>query len=426
MAHIAVVTGIARSGTNLIGRMLAQHRDFAFAMDPFLPVFKWFRSSVVDQARRSSGVVVTEPFPPSAPIDDYYFHGERQRFMEAISAADFRLPFDEANWPLLQKDLEGRAAHESADLVPYLGELKASTYASIWQAGMDLVVKHRGKGNPLWVGVKELWCVEFIPHLVKAFPFAKAVVIVRDPRAVVASMLKMGEDDATQQAQILSYVRHWRKLAAFLFMFRTMPAMDDRLIVIRYEDLVKGPEETAQELCRFFGVGYDPAMLDVSGFYDPSRKAAWRGNSSFKASVAEVDAGLANRWETYLPEPSVRLIDFLAGTDMRLFGYEPRTGGIPGSEADIPLDAFAGSYGTQASWRSDSGDLLLDMGLEIARRSLLASPTRPNEDLIKRCFLFTQVYDGLKKTLIAQVGRPVAHRDTIAKKKIAPTRYIHE
>lgn len=422
MAHIAVVTGIARSGTNLIGRMLAQHRDFAFAMDPFLPVFKWFRSSVVDHVRQSGSAAVTEPVPPSAPIDDYYFHGERQRLMEAINTADFRIPFDEANWPLLQKDLEGRAIHESADLVPYLSELKGPTYASIWQAGMNLVAKHRGQGSPLWVGVKELWCVEFIPHLVKVFPSAKAVVIVRDPRAVVASMLKMGENDVTQQAQILSYVRHWRKLAAFLLMFRTMPAMADRLMVVRYEDLVKEPEDKARELCRFFGVGYDPAMLDVAGFYDPSRKAAWQGNSSFKASVAEVDADLANRWETYLPEPSIRLIDFLAGADMRLFGYEPRTGGIPGSEADIPLEAFVGSYGAQASWRSDSGDLLLDMGLEIIRRSLLASPTRPNEELIKRCFLFPQVYDDLRKTLVAQAGTPVAKPDTIAKDKLSPTR----
>ena len=414
MAKIAFVTGIARSGTNLIGRMLAQHQDFAFAMDPFLPVFKWFRSSVVDQVRRSGSEAVPEPVPPSAPIDDYYFHGERQRLMEAISGADFRIPFDDANWPLLQKDLEGRAIHESADLVPYLSELKAPTYASIWQAGMNLVAKHRGKGSPLWVGVKELWCVEFIPHLVKAFPSAKAVVIVRDPRAVVASMLKMGEDDVTQQAQILSYVRHWRKLAAFLLMFLAMPAMADRLYVVRYEDLVKEPENKAQELCMFFGVGYDPAMLDMAGFYDPSRKSAWQGNSSFKASIVEVDAELANRWETYLPEPSIRLVDFLVGADMRLFGYEPRTGGIPGSEADIPLEAFVGSYGAQASWRSDSGDLVLDMGLEIARRSLLASPTRPNEELIKRCFLFTQVYDNLKKTLGAQTGTPVTKRDTIA------------
>lgn len=316
--------------------------------------------------------------------------------MEVVRAVDFHLPFDEGNWPSLQKDLEARAIHESADLVPHLKDMKAPTYAEMWGAGMNLVARYRSEGTPLWVGVKELWCVEFIPHLVKAFPSAKAVVIVRDPRAVVASMLKMGESDPTQQAQILSYVRHWRKLAAFLFLFSGMPAMADHIIVVRYEDLVKEPERKAREICRFFGVEYDPTMLDVAGFYDPSRKASWQGNSSFKTTVAEVDAGLAERWETYLSESSLRLIDFLAGLDMRLFGYEPRSGTIPGSEADVPLDAFVASYGTQASWRSDSGDLLLDIGLEIARRSLLATPTRPNEDLIRRCFLFTELFDQLR------------------------------
>ena len=422
MAHIAFVTGIARSGTNLIGRMLAQHRDFAFAMDPYLPVFKWFRSGVADQMRKLGGLAITEPIPPAAPLDDYYFHGERQQLMEMIRIADFHLPFDDANWPLLQKDLEGRAIHESADLVPYFSELKAPTYASIWQAGMNLVAKHRGRGIPLWVGVKELWCVEFIPHLVTAFPSAKAVIIVRDPRAVVASMLRMGEDDETQQAQILSYVRHWRKLAAFALILRTMPVMADHLIVIRYEDLVKEPEEKAHELCRFFGISYDPAMLNVAAFYDPSTKATWKGNSSFRSTVMEIDADLANRWETYLPEPTMRLIDFLAGADMRLFGYEPRTGTIPGSEADIPVEAFAGKYGVQASWRSDSGDPLLDLGLEIVRRSLLASRKRPNLDLIKRCFLFEQVYENIKQALVAQAGRTVAQRETAAEDSLAPTR----
>jgi hypothetical protein len=243
--------------------------------------------------------------------------------------------------------------------------------------------------------------------LIKTFPSAKAVVIVRDPRAVVASMLKMGESDATQQAQILSYVRHWRKLAAFVFAFRMSPDLAERLLVVRYEDLVGQPEDHARRLCRFFGVDYDPSMVDVAGFYDPSRKAVWQGNSSYKASVGGVDADLANRWETYLAEPLVRLIDFLAGTDMRLLGYEPRTGRVPGSEADIPVEAFVESYGARASWRSDSRDLLLDMGLEIARRALLASQCKPDENLIKRCFLFPQVYNELQKDVLVPADRPV-------------------
>jgi hypothetical protein len=384
--------------------MLAQHRDLAFAMDPFLPVFKWFRSDVAEEARRAGRLAVAEPIPPSAPLDDYYFNRERQQLMEAIKTADFHLGFNQTNWALLQKDLEKRAIHESADLIPHLGELKAATYASIWETGMNVVANYRGNGSSAWAGVKELWCVEFIPHLIKAFPTAKAVVIVRDPRAVVASMLKMGEHDSTQRGQILSYIRHWRKQAAFIVMLRRMRGMDGRLMVVRYEDLVKEPGEKARELCRFFEVDYDPTMVDVAGFYDPSRKSTWEGNSSFKSSLGEIDADLANRWETYLPTSSRRLVEFLAGVDMRLFGYEPKTSAILGNEADVPVEDFFGSYGADASWRSDSGDAFLDLGLEIARRSLLAAPSRPAEDLIKRGFLFPQVYDDLKKSLERQMS----------------------
>ncbi len=395
MFNFAFVTGIARSGTNLIGRMLAQHRDFAVAMDPFLPILKWFRSGVSAAGIRSNSLPLRVPIQPAAPLDDYYFFEERQHLMEAIRTADLNLSFEEERWPSLQKDLEGRAIHECADLVPYLAQLKAPTYASIWQAGLDLVAQKRGKGSPRWVGVKELWSVEFISHFLTTFPSSKAVIIVRDPRAVVASMLKMGEDDSSQQAQILSYVRHWRKLAAFASCLYKTPAAEERLVLIRYEDLVRDPEGKSHELCRFFGVEFDPAMLDAAAFWDPSRQSSWRGNSSYTASVSEINASFASRWESYLTQSQIRLIDFLCGADMLLFGYHPRTCCLPISETEIPVSAFVESYGAPASWRSDSGDPLLDLGLEVVRRSLLTSSNRPAPKLITRCFLFEEVYDQL-------------------------------
>jgi hypothetical protein len=396
-ARFAFVTGIARSGTNLIGRMLAQHRDFAFAMDPYLPVLKWFRSSVAEKAVAEGQLPAAWSVPPSSPLDDYYFREDRQQLMEAIRSADLSLPFDEGQWELLQRDLENRAMHECADLVPHLAELRGQTYASIWEAGLNLIVRERGRGAARWAGVKELWCVEFIPHLLKAFPLSKAVIIVRDPRAVVASMLKMGEEDPSQQAQILSYARHWRKLAAFTVLFRSMPAIAERLAVICYEDLVTEPETQARDLCRFFDVAFDPAMLDVASFWDPSKQSAWEVNSSYKDAVSGIERDLATRWERYLPEDCIRLVDFLCGPEMALFGYQPRTGGRALTESDIPLQAFIESYGAKASWRSDAGDPLLDIGLEIARRALLASPERPESGLLKRCFLFELMYDCLRE-----------------------------
>jgi hypothetical protein len=44
---------------------------------------------------------------------------------------------------------------------------------------------------------------------------------------------------------------------------------------------------------------------------------------------------------------------------------------------------------------------LLDLGLEVARRALLACAERPDARLIERCFLFEQVFDDLKKVQAA-------------------------
>jgi hypothetical protein len=401
MQQLAFVTGIARSGTNLIGRMLGQHQEFAVAMDPFLPVLKWFRSAVAARAIGGGTPELCQPVPPSAPIDDYYFMYERQRLMDAIQAADLTIPFEQDSWRSLQADLEGRAIHECADLVPHLIDLKAATYAAIWEAGVNLVARVRGNGACRWVGIKELWCVEFIPHLHAACPSAKSVVILRDPRAAIASMLKMGENDPTQQAQICSYVRHWRKLIAFVTYYRTKPTVADRLLTIRYEDLVCEPEQTAQEICRFFQVQYDPAMVDMAGCWDPSRRSRWQGNSSYESSLSKIDSELASRWEGYLSDTHLRLIEYLCGPDMVLAGYRPRSLQLPVSEAEVPADAFLSSYGALTSWRSDSGDPLLDLGLEVVRRVLLVGASRPDDSLLKRCFLFPEVYDRLRDALEA-------------------------
>jgi hypothetical protein len=85
---------------------------------------------------------------------------------------------------------------------------------------------------------------------------------------------------------------------------------------------------------------------------------------------------------------------------MRLFGYQPRGGRLPAIE-QLPTRAYLSTYGEPSSWRSDSGDPLLDLGLEVARRALLACAERPDARLIERCFLFEQVFDDLKKVQAA-------------------------
>jgi hypothetical protein len=320
--------------------------------------------------------------------------------MAAVQATRMDIAFDQARWAALQADLEQRAIHECADLVPHLAQVSAPTYAAMWQAGLDLVAAKRGKDKPAWVGVKELWSIEFVTHFLREWPSSKTVLIVRDPRAVVASMLKMGENDASQQAQILSYLRHWRKTAAFALTLRASPQADGRFMIVRYEDLVARPDERARELCRFFDVPFHPGMIDASGFWDPSRRSNWQGNSSYATAVSSIDPGLAERWKTYLPEASATLIDYICGPDMRLFGYQPRGGRLPAIE-QLPTRAYLSTYGEPSSWRSDSGDPLLDLGLEVARRALLACAERPDARLIERCFLFEQVFDDLKKVQAA-------------------------
>jgi hypothetical protein len=111
------------------------------------------------------------------------------------------------------------------------------------------------------------------------FPNARYVHLLRDPRDVAKSSIGMG-----WAGNVFYGVNHWiaserdfERLAA-----KVPPTRVHRM---RNEDLVRSPERELKALCAFFGVAYDPAMLDYPshttyGPPDPTLVEQWRRNMS--------------------------------------------------------------------------------------------------------------------------------------------------
>ena len=70
MSRHFFVFGIARSGTNLLARMIDRHPAAVCALDPLLPYFKFLRNGIVDL---HAPAALRETFSPNAPLQDYYF-----------------------------------------------------------------------------------------------------------------------------------------------------------------------------------------------------------------------------------------------------------------------------------------------------------------------------------------------------------------
>lgn len=96
-----------------------------------------------------------------------------------------------------------------------------------------------------------------ISELGRIFPEAKFVFLLRNPLAVLSSILKnwIGSE--------------WRLLAGYRHDLLTAPpallegakTLGDRAIVVRYEDLVLKPEATLENVCRRLAIGFESNMI---------------------------------------------------------------------------------------------------------------------------------------------------------------------
>lgn len=368
------VTGLARSGTTLLARLLRASDEVELALDPFLPLFRSLRDALLRDAD-------IDTVPPGAPLQDHYFDPARLRAFDALQAGSAAVALDPAEWDRLLPSLETRALQEAPELTPLLAGLRGETYEEVIANALRAIGSTHGRSA--YVGWKEVWIVDFLPALARAFPDLRLVVIVRDPRAVLASLAAMAESDPTQTAHPLSYARHWRKQVACCERYRADPELAPLLHLVSYEQLVSEPEPTLRTLCDFLGIAFDRAMLDPR----------WSGNSSFRERLEKIDATPVGQWRGRLEPAQVRLAELVCGPEMALVGYEPTTAG----SVDGVLEHLVASDSWPVSWRTDLGDPERDYKRELGRLELLEGRHEPIE--IRCAFLFEEVHRAIRHTL---------------------------
>ena len=230
MMHV-FVTGMFRSGTTMLARMLAAHEQTAFASDPFSRLFRSARNATM------ATLVPTESVDADAPLGDYYLDVDGIRLLQAIRTQSLgELPLD-VPVAALASSLATAAEPYSPDLAPHLSGLRGNTCLDVLSGGMDLISKVYGGADCQVVGFKEVWVTEFVPAFLGGFPEGKAICIVRDPRAVYLSKRQQKE-----RYPLLFMARQWRKLAALAWLWRCVPELRNRVLITRFEDLVLQPD----------------------------------------------------------------------------------------------------------------------------------------------------------------------------------------
>lgn len=270
------VVGCSRSGTTLLQQILNAHSRIAIAPEThFVPKF-WLRPEPYGD--------LTQDAPFARLVED---------FIAAPHFPDLGLSAD---------DFRHAAAGAPRTLAGVLGVI------------LDLFARAQGADI---VGEKTPAHVLHMPLLKRAFPSARFVHIVRDPRGVVNSRRRQPwapEDVRRNAAYWVSTVGAARRAAKEL---------GESLITVRYEDLVAEPETAVSGLCAALRIAFEPAMLEY-----------WKGNAELvdtarepwkKDALQSIQPERAARWRGELGPAEILDIEEVAWPLMSGYGYRPVT-----------------------------------------------------------------------------------------------------
>lgn len=190
-------------------------------------------------------------------------------------------------------------------------------------------------GKPLrrfWVD-QTPWNTRFAATLFELFPSAKMIHIVRDGRAVAASILPLDWGPSRIDAAALWWAAQvGYGLAAELHWGR------DRVQRVRYEDVVTDPENTLRSICSHLEIEYQPEMAKGTGLKVPeytARQHALVGKG--------LDARRVHAWRDRLTPRQIEIFERTTGDLLQCLGYEPMFG--PSARAMSPAEVVRSSIG---------------------------------------------------------------------------------
>lgn len=310
------ITGIFRSGTTLLTRILNTHPKIAVNYQLLFPFFKmWhtlFFERVVSGSFSFSNLMGT-----NAILDT--------NLLEILGKSGTKVHFSDTNVKKLQslcmKELQNDN-HEKP-FIPQ-GTFAGLTAGTAEEVFIQLFnrLKNICARDVEYVGFKEIWCEEFAPALLnmKKIDF-KCVQVLRDPRGVFASRntgrhLKMC---GGKKYPLLFIVESWRRsfiIAEKLFGHHAF-------YFLNYENLIKKSRVEICKICKFLGINFTDEMSNPEKFTD-GKGNPWKANTTGVNNSPAFNKEPLAYWQSALSEEEIGSIEFLCAREMKFLGYRKK------------------------------------------------------------------------------------------------------
>ncbi len=253
------------------------------------------------------------------------FGGYLHTYGDISKGENFRVLLHEMMFGLLVPFF-GIEVDEDTILEEILNHVQDRTFPGAFTGVMNWFVSKKGK--PRWVEK----CPQNIFHvasILEDFPNAQIVFVTRDGRDSGATYMqsRFGPTNVYAAAELWKKfqvaARHWRAQLD-----------SSQWLDVRYEDLVRDPEDTLKQVCDFLDEDYSQEML---GFHE-STYPRNRGKNPDHARIAmPVTDELIGEYEQYLSIQEQRIFAGVAGEELTENGYEIDVVPIETSAEDAAL-----------------------------------------------------------------------------------------
>ena len=277
------IVGSGRCGSTLLRVMLASHSRLT------IPPETWFLIPLVKR-----------------------FSIDRPLRSEEIEAAVATITSD-YRWPDMKLELQEFHREVRQLREPRVRDLVGVIYRRHLQA----------EGKVRW-GDKTPVYVEIVPELARMYPGSRFIHLVRDGRDVAKSFKATGWDSGGRWLH--DNTREWTKALRCHWRW-SRSELRERILLVRYEDLLLEMEPTLRRICAFIGEEFEPQMLAWEGKVDeqvPAREQI--RHTKLKSRIGS--EGVA-RWKREMSAREILICEAFMGSHLSRLGYERRYTGLP-------------------------------------------------------------------------------------------------
>jgi hypothetical protein len=194
-----------------------------------------------------------------------------------------------------------------------------TSYRDIFDAVLACVADRDGKVR---TGEKTPPHYARLDTLLEWYPDARILFMLRDPRAVVASLR---QTPWGKKYGVDLHAMRWRHSGSVLHIWQA----DPRLLIIRYERLVTEPADVVRAACSFVGEEFYGEMLTAKRErHDFENRTGW-AKTHFARAVGAISSDGVDKWRTQLSAKEVSIIEHYSSPYMGEFKYEMLGEAIP-------------------------------------------------------------------------------------------------